>query len=214
MNNDIFISVGRTSSDKQEKFVSAVEDYIRSHGLVPRAVGRNDFAADNPLKFIQNLMRRCAGTVIIAFERTQIIDGVERRGALDQKIISNQVIPTVWNQIEAAMAYILGHPMLVIVEDGARTEGLLEGGFDWWVQRLPLTPASLGTKEFVGVFADWKSKVENAGKKRKVVDVENLTLGALLSSLKVSHLCAIIGALAALAGGAFYLGTLFSTLPK
>ncbi len=57
------------------------------------------------------------------------------------------------------MAYVLGHPLLVIVENGARDEGLLETGYDWYVQRVDLDPATFGKKQFIGVFADWKRRV-------------------------------------------------------
>lgn len=195
-------------------FVKAIEDYIRSQGLNPRAVGRNDFTADNPLKFIQKLMGSCAGTVIVAFERTQIIDGVERRGSSEQKTLNNQILTTVWNQIEAAMAYVLGHPMLVVVENGAKTEGLLDAGFDWYVQRVALTPASLSTREFIGVFSDWRRKVESKSTASRVVQVDKMTLGDIFGSMKPAHLWGVVATLVALVTGAFYVGMLVPHLIK
>ncbi|MEI9810933.1 MAG: hypothetical protein WDO16_25330 [Bacteroidota bacterium] len=41
--------------------------------------------------------------------------------------------PTPWNQIEAAMAYTKGHPLMLIIEKGLKSEGLLEKGNDWYV---------------------------------------------------------------------------------
>lgn len=150
MNKNVFISVGRTVTEEQEAFVRALEEQIRSQGLIPRAVGRSDFSSSHPLKFIQELMNDCVGTVIIAFERVKVIDGLERRGSSEEKPLSNQILPTVWNQIEAAMAYVLGHPLLVIVEKGSRNEGLLEAGYDWYVQHVDLSPSALSSKQFVG----------------------------------------------------------------
>ena len=54
-------------------------------------------------------------------------------------LLENEGLPTVWNQIEAAMAYTLGRPLLVIVEDGLVSEGLLEGKYDWIVQSFHST---------------------------------------------------------------------------
>lgn len=201
MNRNVFISVGRTVTEEQEAFVRALEEHIRSQGLIPRAVGRSDFSSSHPLKFIQELMNDCVGTVIIAFERVKVIDGLERRGSSEEKTLSNQILPTVWNQIEAAMAYVLGHPLLVIVENGARSEGLLEAGYDWYVQHVELSPAELGSKQFVGVFADWKRKVEARATEKRKVDVESLTMGEILSSMKPSQLWKVLAALAALLTG-------------
>jgi hypothetical protein len=208
MAHSIFISVGRTVCPEQEAFVSALEEYIRSQGFVPRAVGRSDFSSNHPLKFIQSLMNECVGTVIVAFERVRVIDGIERKGSPEEQKISNQILPTVWNQIEAAMAYVLGHPLLVIVENGARDEGLLEAGYDWYVQRVDLNPATFGKKQFIGVFADWKRRVEENALRQRKVDVANLTVGEIFTSVKPAQLWAILGALAAIVAGAFALGKL------
>jgi hypothetical protein len=58
------------------------------------------------------------------------------------------------------MAYVLGYPLLVIVEDGLKDEGLLEARYDWYVQHVLLSRESLTTPEFQGIFADWKKRVE------------------------------------------------------
>ena len=201
MNKNVFISVGRTVTEEQEAFVKALEEHIRSQGLIPRAVGRTDFSSSHPLKFIQKLMNDCAGTVVIAFERVKVIDGLERRGSVEEKALSNQVLTTVWNQIEAAMAYVLGHPLLVIVEEGSRGEGLLEAGYDWYVQHVELAPSVLNSKQFVGVFADWKDKVDTRASQRRKVDVENLTISEILGSIKPAQLWAMLGALGAVIAG-------------
>lgn len=68
-------------------------------------------------------------------------------------------IPTVWNQIEAAIAYTLKHPLLAIVESGLRPEGFLEEGYDWYIEWLDLTPGSLSEPTFTRAFEQWKQKV-------------------------------------------------------
>ncbi|NTW50217.1 MAG: hypothetical protein HGB19_10915 [Chlorobiales bacterium] len=151
-------------------------------------------------------MNECAGTVVIAFERVRIVDGIDRRGSSEEKNISNQILPTVWNQIEAAMAYVLGHPLLVIVENGARDEGLLEAGYDWYVQRVDLDPAIFAKKQFIGVFADWKRRVEDNARRQRKMDVANLTIGEIFTSMKPAQLWSLLGALAAIVAGAIAIG--------
>lgn len=77
---DVFVSVGGTATEQQETFVRAVEDRLRSEGLVPHTVGRNTFSADTPLKTITDLLSRCSGTVVIALERSYFASGIEKRG--------------------------------------------------------------------------------------------------------------------------------------
>lgn len=155
----VFVSVGRTSTEKQEKFVQAIEALLRAHGLEPATTGRSSFSSRQPLLAIHDLMKECVGTAIIAFERTHIENGADRRGHESERILANVNVPTVWNQIEAAMAYVHDHPLLVIVEHGLKSEGLLETGYDWYVQWVNLEPAELGGVEFQGVFADWKKRI-------------------------------------------------------
>lgn len=167
---DVFISVGSTSKPEQEAFIQAVEQFLRDSGLNPRCVGRTDFSSVQPLKFIEQIMSQCSGTVVIALERIHIQDGLEKRGGEAEKLLSNVNMSTVWNQIEAGMAYLLGHPLLVIVERGLRKEGLLEPGYDWYIQSVDIDTSILHSREFAGVFADWKRRVDdfhaNGGKKK------------------------------------------------
>lgn len=174
---DVFMSVGRTSTAAQEEFVSEIEQYLRDSGLTPRTVGRTDFSSLQPLKSIKQLMNQCAGTVVIAFERIHIQEGLERRGSGTEKLIRNESLPTVWNQIEAGMAYVLGHPLLVIVEQGLRSEGLLETGYDWYIQWVDTDVSIVNDQEFAEIFADWKKRVDEHNQTKEVKDVQSADSG-------------------------------------
>jgi len=160
MSMKIFLSVGRTSTQSQEDFVRAIEGHLKANGFIPQTVGRTYFSSLQPLKTIDTLMRECCGTVIIAFERLYLAEATERRGSAQQCAVNNVKLPTVWNQIEATIAYMVGHPLLVLVERGIKSEGLLEKGYDWYVQWVELDTAVLTNPEFVGVFEDWKKRAE------------------------------------------------------
>ncbi len=203
---DIFVSVGRPFTKEHEAFVSALEDFLRANGMNPRAIGRNEFTHKNPLKFVDDVMRQCAATIIIAFERVHVVDGAEKRGSPEEKPVQNQNITTAWNQIEAAMAYTIGHPLFVLVEHGCRTEGLLESGYDWYVQRVAMSPDTLTTKAFVGSFMNWKAEVlarknaPAAASSTATRDVDKMTLAQLFSSLRLSHLLTLIALVIAFTG--------------
>ena len=210
---NVFVSVGGTANAEQEAFVRAVEDRLRSEGLVPHTVGRNTFSSDAPLKTVTELLDKCAGTVVIALERAFYPTGLEKRGGPKQSQVANVKLPTPWNQIEAAMAYSRGQPLLVIVEHGLKSEGLLERGYDWYVQWVDLAPSALTTLEFNGILAGWKNKMESReadiarpGSKNLSKSPTELTIGELVSGLQPAQLWSLLGALAALVAGAFALG--------
>lgn len=140
--------------------MSSLEEFMRSQGIIPQTVGRTYFSSQQPLVAVAELMRQCSGTLVVAFERTYVKEAVEKRGSKDERAFTDVNLPTVWNQIEAAMGYGQGHPLLVIMEDGLKEEGLLENGYDWFVKRVPLTREIFLDREFIGVVADWKRRVE------------------------------------------------------
>jgi hypothetical protein len=204
---DVFVSVGGTATDQQEAFVRAVEDRLRAEGLMPHTVGRNTFSSDAPLKTATDLLDRCSGTVVIALERMYFSAGAEKRGGPKEIPLADIKLPTPWNQIEAAMAYTRGHPLLVIVENGIKSEGLLERGNDWYVQSVKPEAASLNSPEFNGILASWKQKMSQSPK-RAPTDKKpsDLTIGELIRGLKPAQLWSILVAVAALVAGAFALG--------
>jgi hypothetical protein len=101
---------------------------------------------------------------------------------------------------------------MVLMESGLKSEGLLEPGFDWYVQRIQPTPSALTTNEFNGVLADWKSKVDShqtasIGPRTDPSKLPaDLTVQELIGSLKPAQLWSAFVALAALVWGAFALG--------
>lgn len=174
MTAKVFLSVGSTSNDKQEDFVQAMERFLENHGLTPQTVGRTYFSSKQPLAAIDEVMQECVGTVIIAYERIHMETAVEKRGSPNQKPLDGLNLPTAWNQIEATMAYTLGHPLLVLVENGLKSEGLLETGYDWYVQWVDLDMSVFSDHIFLAVFADWKKRTEQyqQDQKRRVTTGE------------------------------------------
>jgi hypothetical protein len=210
---NVFVSVGATATEEQESFVRAVEERLRSEGLTPHTVGRNAFSDESPLKTVTELLDRCSGTVIIALERMYFSNGIEKRGGSKASPVVDVKLATPWNQIEAAMAYSRGHPLMVIVEAGVKNEGLLERGYDWYVQSVQVDASILANPEFNGVLSSWKKKLMPPSNKPSTVkSPAELTVGELIKSMKPSQLWATLAALAALVAGAFMLGGKFFTI--
>jgi hypothetical protein len=208
----IFVSVGATATPEQEALVRAVEDRLTSEGLLPQTIGRNTFSAKAPLKQVIELLDKSSGAVIIAFERSFFPLGLDKRGGQNEAKLSDVKLPTPWNHIEAAMAYSRGLPLLVLVEEGLKKEGLLEYGYDWSVQSIDLSPSALATAKFNGTLASWKVDVEAkaqasaAAARKSDKSPADLTIGELVSGLKPSQLWALGVALASLVAAAFAAG--------
>ena len=204
---NVFVSVGGTATEQQEAFVRAVEDRLRSEGLVPHTVGRNTFSADAPLKTVTELLDKCSGTVVIALERSYFTGGTEKRGGPREIALTDVKLPTPWNQIEAAMSYARGLPLMVVVEAGLKSEGLLERGNDWYVQWMKPEAAALNSNEFNGVLTSWKQKMVQTPKKASLSKTaSDLTVAELIGSLRPVQLWSVLVALAALVASAFALG--------
>jgi hypothetical protein len=206
MEKKIFVSVGKDGSSAQEAFVEAIEARLIAEGFFPCTVGRNTWTAGKPLEKVMELMGECVGAVVIALERTYFPAGVERRGAARETQLQNIRMPTPFNQVEAALAYAHGRPLLVICEEGLREEALLERNNDWCVQRIAPNAASLSTKEFNGVLAAWKDDVVKKKGRRKNLPGPDGTIIDWVGSLKPSQAWSMGGALAVVIGGAFALG--------
>jgi hypothetical protein len=156
---NVFLSVGRTFAPAQEQFVAKFERLLAERGLTTQTVGRSVSTYRKPLVAIDRLMRRCAGAVIIAFERIRINSGAEKRGSPEEMALSDIDIATPWNQIEAAFAYSLRLPLFVMKERSVRGDGLLEEGNDWYVHAIDLSLDSLDRPEFRGAVDEWRRDV-------------------------------------------------------
>jgi hypothetical protein len=221
MAEKIFVSVGKNGTPEQEDFVHAIEDRLRAEGLIPCTVGRNTWTFGRPLEKVIELMSECTGAVIISLERTYFPDGIERRNhPVDEIKLQDVRLPTPFNQIEAAMAYVYGRPLLVIAEAGLREEGLLERGNDWYVQRIKPERSSLNTEEFNGVLASWKERVvsrELVIRGRLIPLTSKITAGQLLKlflSMETALLYGIGVFVVVLLSGAFSLGAFSAKLLK
>ena len=204
---NVFVSVGGTANEKQEQFVQAVEERLRREGLDPHTVGRNTFSAGAPLKQVTELIDKCCGSVVIALERSHFQSGLEKRDGPKEAELKNVKLPTPWNQIEAALSYARGLPLLVIVETGLKSEGLLENGYDWYVQTLAPDAAELNSAEFNGVMSSWKEMMLQKPRKALLAKgAEELTVAEIFGSLKPAQLWSVIVALGAVIAGAFALG--------
>jgi hypothetical protein len=216
---NVFLSVGRPSSAVQAEFLERFVQFLATRGLDAKIVGKNYFKNQQPLRSIQECMADCAGVVILAWERTFIASGEERRGSPERVDRSGARLPTIWNQVEAALALGSQLPLLVVVERGLHLEGLLAKTFDWYVKEVDLSSEAFQDRELGELVDAWKLQMaERQPSASRALNAigspppAEKTIAQLMGELKTSHLwsviVAIVTALAVVGGFAFHLGQL------
>lgn len=198
MNKKVFISKGSAATIEQRKFVDSVLEMLKTVGLDPRIMNENEWSHEQPLKAINKIISECDGAVIIAFTRTAFTEGKELK---KDKIIELKdiLLPTTWNHIEGALAYSYNMPILVIAEDGLKSEGLIEKGYDWTVYWTDLNVDIVKADSFRGFLTSWKNAVEKRSliqsKTENSLEADKLTLGYILNALTISQAWKIAGAI-------------------
>ena len=212
----VFISVGSNGSQVQRDATEAIFAVISASGLSPRQMEKNEWSSEQPLRAIRRVIAECHGAVIVAFTRYEFTSGLERGNGDTEIPLGVTHFPTVWNQIEATLAYGRDIPLLVICETGLKEDGLLEGKYDWKIFWTDFHASDLSSERFSGFVQSWKKLVDDhvaaaASEARSTeIDVTKLSLKKLIGAFTLPQLWAILGVLASLlasvAAASFRLG--------
>lgn len=175
----VFLSYPRPFNKKQEEFIKSVNDFLNQRGFVGRTLGVTDYDMHEPLTAIRRLMLESNGIITIALKRSKIIEGV---GKPDSDIgesaysLNDQWITSPYCQIEPAMAFQIGLPILIFREKGVIADGLLEKGVTGiYLPEIDLSKDEsdyFESNEWKQIFGKWegfvRQVVENKGKPPKL----------------------------------------------
>ncbi len=180
-------------------------------------MNKNEWSFEQPLRAIKHVIEDCDGAVVIAFSRYHFPTGMELKKSGEVGPLTDVRLPTIWNQVEAAMAYMKCIPLLVIAERGLRDDGLLEGKYDWNVFWTEFKAEQLRSDAFVGYLESWRRRVVEHASMRSGSgasvngDISKMTVGELIARLSVPQLwatvSAIFGLLLSVAAAAFRAGS-------
>jgi len=165
MHIPVFVSCPTTLSASQAASYEALCVQLKQLQIEPRSLGRSDFAHKTPLREVLVLARHCSGGLILGFSQYLIEVGVRKPGTNRESPIRDKrvAIPTAWNQIEAALLYSLGIPLLILRERLENTEDIIDGVFDPQVGELFIhdIPPHYAVDEprFKSVLLRWSSAV-------------------------------------------------------
>ncbi|WP_155820198.1 hypothetical protein [Komagataeibacter europaeus] len=129
----VFLSRPTPHLEAQVRFLDAFEAELRSRGFEPLTLGPGStYDYDAPLVGIRRILTHCCGLVSVAFRRTHVDFATKYLGAeiggLTEEPKKNVWFTSPYCQIEPAMAFQLGLPILVLREKGVLAEGMLETG--------------------------------------------------------------------------------------
>lgn len=131
MNNSIFLSYPKPYLQRQQDFINAIIRYLESRNFSPKTLGITNYDMDAPLTAIRRLMLESNGLITIAFRRSFISQGTGKPNSDINEAsydLSNQWLTSPYCQIEPAMAYQIGLPVLIFREKGVIADGILEKG--------------------------------------------------------------------------------------
>ncbi|OFE14252.1 hypothetical protein BA895_11635 [Humibacillus sp. DSM 29435] len=131
----IFLSRPTPHEQGQQRLLDQVSRHLERRGLAPRTIGYTDYGR-HPMNDIRGVLADCNGLFALAFRRTQIIRGHDRPKNTvnkENRFASPGPIRDVWLttpylHIEASIAFSMGLPIVLFVEEGVRMEGALENG--------------------------------------------------------------------------------------
>ena len=127
----VFLSAPKTFLRRQEAFLQSVERLLTEHDLSPVTLGRSDYDLNAPLEAIRRLMVSSCGLICIGFRRTYIERGADRPTSDKGESESSRDgtwLTSSYSQIEPAMAYQIGLPILLWREAGVMDEGVFDRG--------------------------------------------------------------------------------------
>lgn len=170
MNIPVFLSCPKPFLRRQEEFLSKVERHLYSSDLRPLTLGRSQYSIDAPLVAIRRLMTASFGLITLAFRKTYVAAGSDRPGSdlgECEAPRSGCWLSSPYCQIEPAMGYQLGIPLLIWRESGVLDEGLLDrGAMDLSMPEFDLdNPPDLQADMWKQPLSDWVDRVRSAYKK-------------------------------------------------
>lgn len=132
--------------------------------MEPRALGRDTYPKDVPLKEVYVIARHCHGGIILGFEQFQATAGTWKRGTKEEKIVaptSPVSFPTPWNQLEAGILFGLKLPLLIFREPNVYGGVFDVGTTEVFVHPMPpAKPTKSKQNELEQVFLKWQADVQ------------------------------------------------------
>ena len=158
--HNIFLSRPTDLSDKETETVNKISEMLKCRGIKLRTIGVTDFTNKTPMKAIKEVMEQCTGAIILGFTQVKVERGIKKPGTKKEMAVQCYNIATPWNQIEAAMAYMLDLPLLIIKDNGIDGGIFDHGVTSKYIHEFDLKEQEwLDEKQFLQPFNEWHKDV-------------------------------------------------------
>jgi hypothetical protein len=153
---EVFISRPNWVPEPFEKGLENFYNLLKAHELNPRTIGRSDYPNKSPLDEVIGLLKKCQGTIVLGIPQINIEAGRIK----GQDIVNGLQLCTEWNHIEAALAYSLKHPLLVI-HDLEISRGIFDrGAGSYFLHQVNFSnPSWSMAAEISGALSNWKAEL-------------------------------------------------------
>lgn len=170
----VFVSFPSPHTKEQLLFMDQLKKMLIEKDLEPRTLGESDYDLDAPLRAIRRLMMESYGIIGVAFKRTLIKEGIYKANANIEGIIPQKIdekwITSPFCQIEPAMAFQLGLPIMLLREKDVIDDGIFEKGvLGSYLPEFSLDdPINnyLKSEEWKQMFSKWERQVKSVYEKK------------------------------------------------
>ena len=169
----IFLSYPKPYVLRQEVFIKKIIEYLKSRGLEEKTLGVSEYDMKAPLTAIRRLLLESNGLITVAFRRSLIEGGKCKPDSDNGNIgydLSKRWLTSAYCQIEPAMAFQIGLPIIILREKGVVEDGILEKGVSGiYLPEFDLSEpidAYFKTKEWLHLVSEWEGYV------RRVVETK------------------------------------------
>lgn len=157
----VFVSCPSDLSPRQEESAKIIHQLLKKYKLEWRALGRNEYPDQLPLREVLRMIKHCSGGIILGFEQFEAPSGVFKRDTAKEDRVSTRVImPTPWNQLEAGVLFNQEVPILIFKEDGIKGGIFDVGTTEIFIHSMPVPGMPKTAKDGLDmVFQKWSAKV-------------------------------------------------------
>ena len=152
----VFLSRPTCILPEYQKGMEGFIGWLTGSKLEPMTLGVTHYSNVNPMSAVINLIKKCDGVIVLGIPQITITGG-RLKG---KKIKTPVSLATEWNHIEAAIAFSLKKPILIIrdnsVERGIFDKGAAEGFLHSTDFKKPKW---VKEKNINKVLIDWKDKI-------------------------------------------------------
>lgn len=150
---DIFLSRPTWIHESYRLGLRTLVTQLSNLELTPRTLGVSDYPSKAPLDEVIELMEKCQGAIVLGIPQIHVASGNVKSETIDVPFD----MATEWNHLEAALAYSLGLPIIVI-KHATVSRGIFDRGvLNAFVHSVDMVHPAWSTEESInGSLRQWK----------------------------------------------------------